>query len=285
MAVEPTLAADSQAEYAFLPDDPPPPLPRPHFVGRDVHGGCLLVLPALLSPAECARITAACAPLSREHTFERLRSIVASPSLSAAVLARLHGALAAAEAGAADGGGGEGAEALRAALLGAARHGSTWVAEALHPIWRFVAYKEGGRLGPHLDDTTRCTVDSAGLHTAMAYLSEGYGGGELRLLQAVGPGGGAQALNFCPRAGDFVLLDRRVLHEALAVRAGPGGELKTFIRTELRCVRVPPLAGEADRAAEALLAQAERAPPQEAEGLRERAFSLSPRLEGVFLNL
>ena len=37
--------------------------------------------------------------------------------------------------------------------------------------------------------------------------------------------------------------------------------------------------------AEALLAQAERAPPQEAEGLRERAFSLSPRLEGVFLNL
>jgi hypothetical protein len=106
-------------------------------------------------------------------------------------------------------------------------------------------------------------------------------GGELRLLQSVP----TAPVDFSPGLGDVVLLDRRVLHEALAVRAGQGGALKQMIRSELFCVRTPPLADDQDRAAAALLAQAEAAEGREDKArLTEQALAMSTRLEECYYN-
>lgn len=277
MSIEPCSLADAQATIPILFDDPPPPLPAPVLTCQ-TQDGALLTFPALLSPGECARIIAACSPLETPHSYNRTRAIVLCPSLASLLLTRLQLAL---DAGA--GGGGAAAAALHCALRAYSRHGSTWVAAGVNPVMRFVAYQEGGRLGPHLDATTRCSVDRCGMFTVMAYLTEGYEGGQLRVLRAEKDGG---ALDYSPGVGDVVLLDRRLLHEGLPVVAGPSGALKCMVRSELVCARTPPISSAADAAASALLEQALAAQdPAECGRLTDAALAMSSRLEEVYLNV
>jgi hypothetical protein len=121
------------------------------------------------------------------------------------------------------------------------------------------------------------------MFTVMAYLTEGYEGGQLRVLRAEKDGG---ALDYSPGVGDVVLLDRRLLHEGLPVVAGPSGALKCMVRSELVCARTPPISSAADAAASALLEQALAAQdPAECGRLTDAALAMSSRLEEVYLNV
>lgn len=229
-------------------------------------GGQLTIVRGFFSPAECERIMASCAPAAREHSFARVRAVTASDSLSAAVHVRL-AALARVS------------EPVRTALEAYPRHGAAWRLETIAPVWRCVGYNEGGRLAPHFDAHRVEGVDRVAFFTVMGYLTAGYEGGALRLLDSKPP------VDFAPGLGDLVLLDRRLLHEALPVTGG--GTMKFIMRSDLVYVRDSPVGTADDETAVALLRQAEASEGDEARAdlLLQQAFTRSPQLEALYYNL
>ena len=148
----------------------------------------------------------------------------------------------------------------------------TWAPSRLNECFKLTRYAAGARFAPHLDGPWVPREDESSVYTLVAYLNDGFGGGETRFLQEpardavvegkdagieskegkkgkegkaaagseLGAAMGGVAFEPChtvaPRAGSALVFNHDTLHEGLPV--APGGT-KYLLRTEIMPVAVP----------------------------------------------
>jgi hypothetical protein len=151
-----------------------------------------------------------------------------------------------------------------------------WNSPYINPCWRIVKCFPGSSLSSHFDGRYVVNCDEASIYTIMIYLSDNEDG-------AVSFPTVSHCVNILPKCGRVVIFNQNLLHYG-----DINSKLKYFIRSELIYHRAKKMATDADTRAVRLYREAERyhfSQPTYARDLEKQAFSLSPLLETMILNL
>lgn len=226
---------------------------RPDYI--DSLGG-IHVLRGFLTADECAAIIKfGNEQTNTEVTSGRYRTIFSSATLAEFVCSRLHDIS---------------RDTSRYDILRVIGRpdNDTWLLDNVNDTWRFVANKTGSKFPLHLDSTYVKSINNCSIYTVLIYLNDDYEGGELCTSK----------IKFKASAGDLVLLDQTLCHEALAITAGE----KYLVRSELMYTRKTPIESTTDKTAMNLYS---RALAECASDLALEAFKISPRLENLVYNI